>query len=377
MRTFFHFIAFCVLVFGILLPSSIYGATLGPPEGADEVNCDLVMEGAIVFGDSSALQAALQYTEWGDFTLCLDSPGGSLSEGIRMSEIIADRGVATLVKTGATCASACAVAFLGGRCTATGDAGIYENHCRFIEPGAVVGFHAPFIQELEEAKSQTFSPDEVRGVWATSRVSAGLYAEALAELGVPLALIIDFLAVDPNDLFEIDTLDAARRMNVIALGLPPGQVSPGMIIDNCSDVLKDGSIAAKQYAEGDQDFQIEVLPSRIDRQVIVASQLAFLNFPYATWIACRVTYENHGRGIFPSYAQQDGTLYIEKCDRIMLNIPESLEIPVPHYIWNDSGEIETLGDKFHEDNCEPVRKLFGPEAGMWIRSGALKVGRQH
>ncbi|WP_162798307.1 hypothetical protein [Sulfitobacter sp. SK011] len=115
-----------------------------------------------------------------------------------MSDIVADHGVATLVKNGATCASACAVAFLGGTCSASGDAGIYENHCRLIEPEAVVEFHAPFIQELEQAQFETFSAADVRRIWATSRVVAGLYAEALSNREVPMDMIVDFLAVDPN-----------------------------------------------------------------------------------------------------------------------------------------------------------------------------------
>jgi hypothetical protein len=349
-----------------------YGANLRSAKGVAEKNCSLVLEGEISAGDANALQSVLPYAERGEFTLCLNSHGGSLIEGIQMSDIIADRGVATLIKSGSVCASACALTFLGGTCSASGDAGIYENHCRFVEPGAIVGFHAPFMQALEQARSEIFSADDVRRIWATSRVAAGLYAEALSNREVPMDMIVEFLAVDPNDLSVIDTIDAARRMNIIVLGLQPSQLSSHVIIEMCSDVLKDPDRATAQYEEGDPDFQIEVLKLE-GREVIIASQLSYLNFPYATWTACRVEYKSSSGHIFPPYAQLQGMIAVEQCDRIILEIPRSLKTPIPRYSWKSHNEIEALGNLLGEDRCVTVHEYFGLEAEMWARAGASKI----
>lgn len=366
------FLPIVTLIFGLLSSQLAYSATLRPPKSLGETNCSLVLEGAISEGDAEALQSVLPYAERGEFTLCLDSPGGSLNEGIRMSDIVAEHGVATLVTNGAVCASACALTFLGGRCSVTGSADIYERHCRFIEPEAVVGFHAPFIQELEQATLETFSAAEVRRIWATSRVASGLYAEALSNRAVPMDMIVDFLAVEPNDLYVVDTVESARRLNIIVLDLPPGQLSPNVIIGICADVLPDSVWAAKSYAQGNEDFQIEIL-KRDERQIIIASQLTFLNFPYATWTACRIAFDPYGSGIFPPYARAQGSLSIVKCDRIMLEIPESLKTPIPRYSWKGNGEIEALGHLFGEEPCVSVHEYFGLEAEMWVRDGSSRI----
>src|SRR5262249_37663398 len=66
--------------------------------------------------------------------VALESDGGSLLAGIRIGEIIRLRGFVTVVTNGARCASACAIAWLGGR------------H-RFMGEQALIGFHAAYRKE--------------------------------------------------------------------------------------------------------------------------------------------------------------------------------------------------------------------------------------
>jgi len=65
-------------------------------------------------------------------TVAFRSEGGSLLAGIRIGTLIRDRGFATLVPDGAWCASACAVAWLGGI-------------QRLLGTGSKVGFHAAYV----------------------------------------------------------------------------------------------------------------------------------------------------------------------------------------------------------------------------------------
>jgi hypothetical protein len=45
----------------------------------------------------------------------LNSPGGTLYEGMRLGRMFKDERIKTVVEGGEMCASACAIAFLGGR----------------------------------------------------------------------------------------------------------------------------------------------------------------------------------------------------------------------------------------------------------------------
>jgi uncharacterized protein YecT (DUF1311 family) len=75
-----------------------------------------------------------------DVVVSLNSDGGSLYEGLKLSDSI--RGFATYVAKGDRCLSACALAFLGGRVRML--RGYPEWPARYIHAGATVGFHAPF-----------------------------------------------------------------------------------------------------------------------------------------------------------------------------------------------------------------------------------------
>lgn len=63
--------------------------------------------------------------------IVLSSPGGSLVAGLGIGNHIRLRGYSTVVAPGEVCASACALAWLGGS-------------LRFSDPSAKVGFHAAF-----------------------------------------------------------------------------------------------------------------------------------------------------------------------------------------------------------------------------------------
>jgi hypothetical protein len=70
----------------------------------------------------------------------LNSPGGSALAGIEIGKAIRLKGLATVVPESSICASACAIAWLGGT-------------PRFMSRGARVGFHAAFDKTNGEASS--------------------------------------------------------------------------------------------------------------------------------------------------------------------------------------------------------------------------------
>lgn len=66
-------------------------------------------------------------------TIALDSPGGYLVHGYKLGETIRKHEANTVIKNGYTCASSCALGFLGG----------VERH---IEYNGEIIFHAPYIR---------------------------------------------------------------------------------------------------------------------------------------------------------------------------------------------------------------------------------------
>jgi hypothetical protein len=99
-----------------------------------EASCDHLLSGNITDNDTDLFRKA-QVTR-----LCLDSRGGSFLGGKALEDLFMTEGIQTYVRRGDQCHSACALAFLGGS-----EWGDMRHASRTIEPGAVLGFHAPYL----------------------------------------------------------------------------------------------------------------------------------------------------------------------------------------------------------------------------------------
>jgi hypothetical protein len=93
-----------------LISSPASGLTYSLRKGADPV---ILAKGEIQKGDAENLRTLLARGP-GVVAIEFDSPGGSLEEGLRIGVLIRDKRLATRVRAGAECASACVYAFVGG-----------------------------------------------------------------------------------------------------------------------------------------------------------------------------------------------------------------------------------------------------------------------
>lgn len=164
--------------------------------------CTVSLTGEIVSGDSEVIQPLLYETYeislsdeglYGE-TLCLNSPGGDLNEGIKIANYVSEYYTNTVVYSNARCESSCAVIFLASRSPS-------------ISPDATIGLHAPKLilpngtfTEVDVAKAydlsiftireilkmSTFPPAGVR--YMTSTPSSEMYIPKtffeISELGV-------------------------------------------------------------------------------------------------------------------------------------------------------------------------------------------------
>jgi hypothetical protein len=101
----------------------------------------------------------------------LESPGGTVGAGMAIGLIVKSKGFDTAVADGATCASACALAWLGGNSRRMGE-------------GARIGFHAARNPESREASA----PDNA------------LVGSYLAKLGFPDRAIVYATKADPQSI---------------------------------------------------------------------------------------------------------------------------------------------------------------------------------
>ena len=171
-----------------------------------------VLDGVIEPGDTDRFKAYFEANADGfGFAVALNSPGGSMMEGIRLGEYLRQTGIHTVVAQypersagmedfdysavqsipGAQCSSACALAFLGG----------VE---RSIDAGGKIGFHQFYGGGDERSAAETMA--------STQAVSA-MVANYLRQMGAAPELFELMSVTPPEELFvPIDT-------DLVALGI--------------------------------------------------------------------------------------------------------------------------------------------------------------
>lgn len=169
--------------------------------------------GDIVAGDATRFWAFIRQQgiadDEDDVTIRLSSGGGSVLEGIALGTAFREARVETMVPRGDQCASACALAFLGGtRRLATGvDVG------RRLEFGATLGFHG-FRVAAEAVRLENETLD-------ISRVLSGLILEYAARMGaIDLGWIARSLTVPPGDLLIVRMPADVQALRITLDGLP-------------------------------------------------------------------------------------------------------------------------------------------------------------
>ena len=139
----------------------------------------------------------------GSWAVSLDSPGGSLADGIDIGRALHENRLTTLVERGHSCYSACAIAFLGGVFQYV--TGIGPK--RELEAGAALGFHgyradASQVVILNEAFDQ-------------ARALNGLVLEYGAEMtAIDLGFLAELMNVAANEMRLINTPSALKKLHI-------------------------------------------------------------------------------------------------------------------------------------------------------------------
>ncbi|MDC9835676.1 hypothetical protein [Rhizobium binxianense] len=206
------------------------------------------LQGDIDQGDVQRLDAALQssgITHAQDprrkIVVSLDSPGGSYLEGLDLALAFRRRGLATVVRSGNQCLSACAIAFLGGTAlpkdpNPVGDDDPLPDQLpeRSLQPGAVLGFHAPYLAVPNDDYDANVVADAYRSaVLGISRLVA-----IADRLYVVPAELPKLLAPTRDELFVADDADSVRFLGIdyedrsYQMRDKPG-ITRSMIVNGC------------------------------------------------------------------------------------------------------------------------------------------------
>jgi hypothetical protein len=143
------------------------------------------------------------------YTVRLNSPGGLLLEGMKIGGVIRDAALGTLISRGEECASACALAFLGGTSRYATGTGIGRQ----MEFGAALGFHSfrP-ATDLFRMESETLS---------ASRVVTALILEYAAQMKrVDLGWLSQTLNVPPDQLHYVRSPADIAALSIRLVGMP-------------------------------------------------------------------------------------------------------------------------------------------------------------
>ncbi len=141
----------------------------------------IVLRGVIEKGDADRFQGLVRSVI--DGAVLFESPGGNLLEGLSIGRKIRDANFSTGVASDTACASACALAWLGGT-------------TRYMDPSSLVGFHSAYIEE--------------NGRLSESGVGNALVGAYLNELGFGFDAVVFVSSAAPNEMNWLNASKARR-----------------------------------------------------------------------------------------------------------------------------------------------------------------------
>lgn len=150
-------------------------------------------------------------------TIELSSLGGSLSEGIKIGQLLKSYKVVAVVRKQDLCLSACALALLGG--TAVRAAAAYPHDCN-VEVGGKVAFHNFFLDrsELREQTHDDPVASRLQG-FADARGGAAMLIRYAADLGLPPTFVANLMARPVEEYQYLETIGEFLELNLCPIGL--------------------------------------------------------------------------------------------------------------------------------------------------------------
>jgi hypothetical protein len=153
----------------------------------------IVITGDFELGDVDTFRSKAEALSATNVTVAFRSEGGRLVAGLRIGALIREKKYTTVVPDGATCASTCALAWLGGK-------------RRLLGQDARVGFHAAYVVK-SSGPTESGPGNAVLGAY-------------LNQLGLPEKAVLYITQTSPSFIQWMSLEDAAEHGIAVAV-LPP------------------------------------------------------------------------------------------------------------------------------------------------------------
>jgi hypothetical protein len=199
-----------------VLGAAVAGAMLGlatQPASALEISRHasdsatvnaILLKGRIDDGDAFELKSYIaKLPKKATTVVYLDSPGGVLREGMRLGKLFHQYGIETAVGSKTRCASACALAFLGGRSA--------DGQVKRVKAStAGLGFHS-FSREFD--KERSYSSDDLKIVMQRTQDEVAGVAEYLRAIATDMDVVRIMVSAAANDMHFISN-ETAIALNI-------------------------------------------------------------------------------------------------------------------------------------------------------------------
>ncbi|MFD0982827.1 COG3904 family protein [Tropicimonas aquimaris] len=233
-----------VVISALTLPATAQAAEV---TRSQDIECRVEISGPIERGDFEKLSALEKHLvvqdgeSTSDSVVCLDSPGGSVTEGLKMAAFFLEKGVSTRIRAGAECHSICAIMFMMGNYRGSEVAGL----SRRMHATARLGFHRPYLT-LEEAGSFTSGEIEDSYDFGVSTIFEFLTLANQREPWGPGRMIEPDLmqritGTPGDDLFYISTVEHALHWDIGIDGVTePKEIGSLHLLFACENALAAG-----------------------------------------------------------------------------------------------------------------------------------------
>ncbi|ASP23730.1 hypothetical protein ANTHELSMS3_04631 (plasmid) [Antarctobacter heliothermus] len=150
---------------------------------------------------------------WSNAVVCLNSPGGSLIEALKLADFFRSELVGTKLEMGANCESACSLLFMSGSYFGDGINGKW----RIMHPAAQLGFHAPSLDIIPGR----YTEEDINFAYAIALRTISITIRQLVqnknfEDGVHLSpsLMASMLETPSDQMLFVETVDQAGRWGI-------------------------------------------------------------------------------------------------------------------------------------------------------------------
>ena len=222
-----------VLLGAMTLPATAVEISKHPSDNA-LVNA-VSVKGKIVDGDAYEVKSYIAKLPKKPVTVVyLDSPGGNLREGLKLGTAFYDLKIETVVEAKASCTSACALAFLGGR-------DMDGNAARTKFSSGQLGFHA-FSRDFNE--TMTYSANDLKVVLHRTQFEVFNIAEYLRSIETNMDVVRIMLSAPPTGMHFVSD-DTAIEIGIRVFDAKLKQpIDPAPVLERLAKARADAKIAA-------------------------------------------------------------------------------------------------------------------------------------